>query len=193
MYLDPSVSIVLLNESATIREGDTIRTELRTELVHPTPTSPIQVSISVNQVGGDYIAFRVPRVVEMTSRIEPLNISTHDDSFYDGEGTIRITISATSTDFTIASGENAYVEIVVSNDLNDENVVEESRISVAEAAVDFNSSIFHQFSVLGQPRTRSAPATELPKVSVAAVTPVVDEGAPVHDSLFLVVVILTTM
>ena len=180
--LDPSVSIVLLNESATIREGDTIRTELRTELVHPTPTSSIRVSISVNQVGGDYIAFRVPRVVEMTSRNEPLNISTHDDSFYDGEGTIRITISATSTDFTIASGENAYVVIVVSNDLNDQNVVEESRISVADVAVDAILGL-PQFSVSGEPRTGSAPVVELPKVAVAAVTSVVDEGAPARFNI----------
>ena len=171
----PLVSISLIDETITsINEGDTIMTQLS---VTPIPTNPIQVSISVDQGGNDYIAFRVPRVVAMTSSTQPLNIRTHDDTIYDGAGTIRITISTTSTDnFTIASGKDAYVEINVSDDLNDQEAVEEDRISVAEAAITTILNL-PQFSASGEPITERAPAIELPKVSVTAVTPIVDEGS----------------
>ena len=175
--LVPLVSIVLLNDPATISEGQTIRTVLSTELAHPTPTSPIQVSISIDQGGKDYIAYRVPRVVEMTSRIEPLNISTLDDSVQDGAGSIRVTISGDGTTFTI---DNSYIEVDVSED-NDENAVEETRISVAEAAVTSILAL-NQFAV-NSPSLESSPAIELPKVSVAAVTPIVDEGAPARFNI----------
>ena len=175
--LVPSVSIVLLNESATISEGQTIRTVLRTESAHPTATNPIRVSISVNQVGGDYIAYRVPRVVEMTSNTEPLNISTLDDSVQDGAGSIRVTIAGAGDDFTI---DNSYIEVEVSED--SDSGEEGERISVAEVAVDAILNL-PQFSTSGEPTTESAPAIELPKVSVAAVTPIVDEGTSVQFNI----------
>ena len=79
----PLVSIELKNQpqSSTensfqsFEEGLTIEAELKTGHAEPNTDNPIHVNLIVDQ-GGEFIAFRVPRIVVMESNRKTLQIET---------------------------------------------------------------------------------------------------------------------
>ena len=77
----PTVAVLFKNDTTEIPEGTAIEVEITaTDDYPPTEINPITVFIDVRQTVGDYIAFRVPRSIVLTSVSESFTISTIDDS-----------------------------------------------------------------------------------------------------------------
>ena len=175
----PRVGIALTtgtdSADGNIDEGQSIDISISAD---EAPSTPISVVINVEQ-DADFIAFRVPRVHRLTTVSDSFSIHTNDDTVNEDSGYITVTIVESDNSYTVDPTKRR-VRVLVTND--DLTTVVEDRISVANLAVNAILNL-PQFSVSGEPTTESSPAIELPKVSVAAVTPVVDEGAPVRFNI----------
>ena len=180
----PFVSMTLDNATGSIAEGETMVVTI--SIGDLLPTSPIVLDVNVVQ-DGDFIAFRVPRVVELTSTVtsRTIRIATIDDTTNEDDGSIAVTISGAGdgSDYNIdpdsTNPDTTPATIIVTD--NDLTTVVEDRISVASNVVNSILEFLDGPSQVSGPE--SAPAIELPKVSVAAVTPVVDEGAPARFNI----------
>ena len=73
----------------------------------PTEIRPVRVFISVDQNGSDFIAFRIPRLVEMTSNSANFRIRTLDDGRDEENGTLTISIANAGTSFSVDSDYSA--------------------------------------------------------------------------------------
>ena len=169
---------VELNSELVIDEGETIDISVVSGATAPSAGTPIQVAISVEQVG-DFVAFRIPRSIVMTSNSEDISIRTLADSVTEANGTVTVSISKTEGSFTVDPRKSSVEVMVRDITPEDENL---ARISIASNAVD---AILRTLNIPGvvSPPSESSPAIELPKVSVVAVVPVVDEGAPVQFNI----------
>ena len=173
-----------------INEGETIVINISAEPdrsapnpIEPSPANPVNVVINVEQNGGDYIAFRIPRVHRLTTTSDTFRIYTIDDTVDDTvdetAGTITVSIVESGESYTVDPVNDKVVVSVIDDDMI---TTTEDRISVADQVVDAILNL-DQFRISGEPTTESSPVIELPKVSVAAVTPAVDEGAPVRFNI----------
>ena len=174
---NPRVSIKLASDSnSVIDEGDSFAVNISTEMVIPTAGNSIDVAINVNQQNGNYIAFRIPRLVRLTNadNSKTIDIHTIDDSIVDGEGKIIVSISGDENGYSIGQ---TFVVINVNAD-NDGGQTSESRISVAHTAVDRILTFLNPPQGSSPPITNaeSSPIMTAPVVSITAVDNQVDEG-----------------
>ena len=180
----PRVSIGLTpgSDSADgeIDEGQSI--DIRVS-ANPAPTegSPIQVSINVVQVG-NYIAFRVPRSITMTSNTATIIIRTIDDSIKQDDGSVTISVLEDEDSYSVNPlGFSISVTVIDNEPTGVDRTDPEDRISVADLAVA------EILEILDRPAPSAessfAPVVILPKISVSAVVSVVDEGSPVQFSI----------
>ena len=172
----PQVSIRLTSGTdstdGTIDEGQIIDITIESD---PVPTQPIDVGIVVDQGDKDYIAFRVPRVKTLSSASDRIRIYTHDDTIFDGNGTITVTITQLGDNYRVVQNNDS-VEVSITTDSDDSEAQPQERISVANTAVDAILDFLIPTQQPGEPER--GPAI-LPSISVVAVSPSVDEGAPV--------------
>ena len=176
----PRLSLELVSE-AVINEGEVININVVSGETAPTEIRPVRVFISVDQNGSDFIAFRIPRLVEMTSNSANFRIRTLDDGRDEENGTLTISIANAGTSFSVDSDYSAVHVSVNDNDTDGVSRTEGDRISVASNAV---SEILNVLD--GLPQTsppQSAPPAILPMISVNGVTTSVDEGAPVQFNI----------
>ena len=181
----PRVSIGLTpgSDSADgeIDEGQSIDISVSANNPPPTEGSPIQVSINVVQVG-NYIAFRVPRFIMMTSNTATIIIRTIDDSIEENDGSVTISVVEDEDSYSVNPLGSSISVTVIDNEPEDVGQTEpEDRISVADLAVA------EILEILDRPAPSAessfAPAVILPKISVLAVAAVVDEGTPVQFNI----------
>ena len=172
----PQVSISLTgatdSSDGEIREGETIDITIESD---PVPTAPIDVGIVVDQGDKDYIAFRVPRVKTLSSASDRIRIYTHDDTIFDGNGTITVTITQLGDNYRVVQNNDS-VEVSII-DLDSPEEPPQERISVAGSAVD---AILDFLIPTQQPGELERGPAILPSISVVSVSPSVDEGAPVQ-------------
>ena len=175
----PFVSINLENESDQIVEGTTLNVLLKTGTNSPTPDRSIRVLLSAQQTIGNYIAFRIPRSVVMTSNQARFKIYTIDDLIREGNGTIKIFISGDDQSFQVDS-QKSFIEVSVTD--NDLPETQDVRISVASVVANrllTNSGAFRRAS-----ETSRAPAIKVPKISVSSVAQIVNEGETAEFEIF---------
>ena len=167
----PFVSINLENESGQIVEGTTLNVLLKTGTNAPTAENSIRVLLSAQQTVGNYIAFRIPRSVVMTSNVARFNIYTIDDLIHEGNGTVKIFISGDGQRFNV-DPQKSFIEVSVTD--NDTPETKDVRIGIAHLVANKlleNSGAFSRESELSR-----APVLKQSKISVLAVSEVVQEG-----------------
>ena len=96
----PRVSIALTSETDSedgeIDEGQIIDITISVATDDTASvTAPVNVTIDVQQEGGDYIAFRVPRVHRLTTDSGRIRIFTLNDNLEEDDGTITVSITET--------------------------------------------------------------------------------------------------
>ena len=111
--------------------------------IEPSPANPVSVVINVEQNGGDYIAFRIPRVQRLTATSDTFRIYTNDDTVDEADGTITVSIVESGESYTVDPVND---EVVVSVDDNDNATTTEARISVADQVVNAILSL-DQFAI----------------------------------------------
>ena len=174
----PRVSIKVNNKpSDSIVEGMPFTVNLSTiEPTLPDSDNPIRVALNIDQ-GEEFIAFRVPRFIEMTSSMTEFKIHTLNNSVKnENGGTIRISISSYDESYTV-DPKKSFIEVTI---MKDPNVPTgpQPRISIADSVVETilnNSSLFDN-----SPEIANSSPIQIPQISINAVTNIVDEGAPVQ-------------
>ena len=132
----PLVSIKLDNETDSIEEGNSLEASLTAFDIIPSAETPLNVLINVSQEG-NYIAFRVPRSITMTSETAPIIVRTQDDNFKEDDGKITISIERSEGDYIIDSTFPSVELAVTDNEPEDVSLIEpEDRISVASNVVN---------------------------------------------------------
>ena len=172
----PRVSITITNHTP-VEEGESIIITLKTNKPnHPlTSENPIHVALNVDQ-GEEFIAFRVPRVVKMTSSVENFEIHTLKNPVVkdDENRKIQISISSYDVSYTVDPNKSS-IEVTIMIDSNASTELQ-PRISIADKVVGTilnNPNLFET-----SPTIANSPANQLPIISINAITNVVDEGTP---------------
>ena len=176
----PRLSLELVSE-AVINEGEIININVVSGETEPTEIRPVRVFISVDQNGSDFIAFRIPRSVEMTSNTANFRIRTLDDGRDEDNGTLTIAIANAGTSFTVDPDYSSVRVSVNDNDADSVGRTEGDRIAIASNAVNEILSVLDGLPQTSPPQ--SAPPAILPMISVNAVTTSVNEGNPIQFSI----------
>ena len=90
----PFITMKLENvTNNTIVEGESIEVSIATGDIVPPADNPILLDVNITQVG-NYIAFRVPRSIELTSTTSSrtIRIATLDDNLEEDDGSITNSI-----------------------------------------------------------------------------------------------------
>ena len=126
--------------------------------------------------GGEFIAYRIPRVVTMDSKEKMFNIHTLKNFTRSDGGTITVSISKDEGKYTV-DPQKSSIEITIADTI-DTPSTPQRRISIAVSAVE--AILKDQDIIESAPTIANFPAIDLPQISVRALTQQVDEGAPVQ-------------
>ena len=136
-----------------------------------------EVHISVSDPGS-YLAWRVPRTVNINTVPHTLTFETRDDEIVDDDSTISVTVLTIPGSYQVVDGEDNDSVDITDNDTA-ETIENLPRISVAQVAV--NTIIMNIDDLLGNtsasPPVESAPTPTRPTISISEMNSQIEEGA----------------
>ena len=172
---DPEIPrIYLENGHKTVYyEGEMIEIRVTAKLLPPEEKIELPINITQN---GDFIRWRIPKVLTMDSDIEMLRIPTIDDSIKERNGSITISIAKKDEEYTVHPSQSSVTVLIHDNERSE--IIPQPNIGVASQVAN---SILELLSTPSEEQEFTQSTGSLvPSISVVAVNTIVDEGTPVE-------------
>ena len=172
---DPEIPrIYLENGHKTVyNEGEMIEIRLTVRLLPP--KEKIELPINVTQ-SGDFIRWRIPKVLTMDSNIEMLRIPTIDDAIEERNGSITISIEKKEQEYTVHPSQSSVTVLIHDNDRSE--IIPQPNVAVASQVA--NSLLELLSTPSEEQESTQSTGSLVPSISVVAVNTNVDEGTPVE-------------
>ena len=168
---DPEIPRIYLEngQKTTYLEGEVIEIPVTARLLPP--DEKIELPINVTQ-SGDFIRWRIPKVITIDSESKMLRIYTDDDAIAERNGSITVTIEKKEEEYTVHPSQSSVTVLIHDNEQSE--YVSEPKIAVASQVANRLLDVLttavestHNAEILSDVR---------PTISVIAVDSNVDEG-----------------